>query len=71
MKHAHELALIGPGIAPSTFLCGAIRLNMEATFFHEPELEFDIGRHIDIRFGLALHGALDAQSLFNNRYWCV
>jgi hypothetical protein len=35
---------------------------MEATFLQEPELEFGTGRHIDIRFGLALHGALDAQS---------
>jgi hypothetical protein len=35
---------------------------MEATFFQEPELEFGTGRHIDIRFGLSLHGALDART---------
>jgi hypothetical protein len=35
---------------------------MEGIFLQEPELAFDIGRHIDIRFGLALHGALDAQT---------
>jgi hypothetical protein len=35
---------------------------MEATFFDEPELEFGNGRHIDIRFGLVNHGALDAGS---------
>jgi hypothetical protein len=35
---------------------------MRATVFQEPELEFGTGRHIDIRFGLAIHGALDAKT---------
>lgn len=32
---------------------------MKAYFFHEPELEFGIGRHIDIKFGLMNYGPLD------------
>ena len=33
-----------------------------ASFVEEPELEFGNGRHIDIRFGLANYGALDARN---------
>lgn len=32
---------------------------MKAEFLHEPELEFGIGRHIDIKFGLMNYGPLD------------
>ena len=32
---------------------------MKAQFFHEPELEFGTGRHIDIKFGLMNYGPLD------------
>jgi hypothetical protein len=35
---------------------------MKATILHEPELEFGLGRHIDIRFGLMNHGPLDYDS---------
>lgn len=34
---------------------------MNADFFHEPELEFGSGRHIDIKFGLMNYGPLDFQ----------
>jgi hypothetical protein len=34
---------------------------MKATFIDEPELEFgSAGKHVDIRFGLATYGPLDA-----------
>lgn len=33
-----------------------------AIFFDEPELEFGNGKHIDIRYGLAIHGPIDAKS---------
>lgn len=32
---------------------------MKTDFFHEPELEFGTGRHIDIKFGLMNHGPFD------------
>ncbi len=32
---------------------------MKIHFFHEPELEFGAGRHIDIKFGLMHYGPLD------------
>ena len=32
---------------------------MRTEFFHEPELEFGTGRHIDIKFGLMNHGPFD------------
>ncbi|MDD9974031.1 MAG: hypothetical protein OXU27_08495 [Candidatus Poribacteria bacterium] len=32
---------------------------MKTEFFHEPELEFGTGRHIDIKFGLMSHGPFD------------
>ena len=35
---------------------------MKTDFFHEPELEFGTGRHIDIKFGLMNYGPYD----FNN-----
>lgn len=35
---------------------------MNANFFHEPELEFGTGRHIDIKFGLMNYGPLDFES---------
>jgi hypothetical protein len=35
---------------------------MRACFLPEPELEFGAGRHVDIRFGLANYGPLDARS---------
>ncbi len=35
---------------------------MKAEFFHEPELEFGTGKHIDIRFGLTNHGPFDFES---------
>ena len=35
---------------------------MKTEFFHEPELEFGTGKHIDIRFGLANHGPFDFES---------
>ena len=35
---------------------------MRTEFFHEPELEFGTGRHIDIKFGLMNYGPFD----FNN-----
>ena len=35
---------------------------MKGLFFDEPELEFLGGRHIDMRYGLSLFGALDADA---------
>ena len=35
---------------------------MNGFFFDEPELEFNGGRHIDVRYGLATFGALDADA---------
>ncbi|HBJ36086.1 MAG TPA: hypothetical protein DDZ51_15330 [Planctomycetaceae bacterium] len=35
-------------------------MNRKVTFINEPELEFGSGKHIDIRFGLSMHGPLDA-----------
>lgn len=32
---------------------------MKTEYFHEPELEFGTGRHIDIKFGLMNHGPFD------------
>ena len=32
---------------------------MKTEFFHEPELEFGTGRHIDIKFGLMNYGPFD------------
>ncbi len=34
---------------------------MNADFFHEPELEFGIAKHIDMKFGLMNYGPLDFQ----------
>jgi len=34
---------------------------MNADFFHEPNLEFGVGKHIDIKFGLMNYGPLDFQ----------
>ena len=34
---------------------------MKADFFHEPELEFGIDKHIDMKFGLMNYGPLDFQ----------
>ena len=34
---------------------------MNAYFFHEPELEFGIAKHIDMKFGLMNYGPLDFQ----------
>jgi hypothetical protein len=35
---------------------------MKADFFHEPELEFGIAKHIDMKFGLMNYGPLDFQA---------
>ena len=35
---------------------------MNADFFHEPELEFGIAKHIDMKFGLMNYGPLDFQA---------
>ena len=35
---------------------------MKTDFFHEPELEFGTGRHIDIKFGLMNYGPFDFDS---------
>ena len=35
---------------------------MKTEFFHEPELEFGAGRHIDIKFGLMNHGPFDFEN---------
>ena len=35
---------------------------MKTEFFHEPELEFGTGRHIDIKFGLMNHGPFDFEN---------
>lgn len=37
---------------------------MKTEFFHEPELEFGAGRHIDIKFGLMNHGPFDFNKPF-------
>ena len=34
---------------------------MNADFFHEPELEFGVAKHIDMKFGLMSYGPLDFQ----------
>ena len=36
---------------------------MKTEFFHEPELEFGTGKHIDIKFGLMNHGPFDFNSV--------
>ena len=36
---------------------------MRVDFFQEPELEFGVGRHIDIRFGLMHYGPLDYEQV--------